>query len=125
MEDREKKPLTFAPVEEKQQFRVHLDLDVAILQKGYTQTEIARLLGTRQSHVSDWLRGKKGISEEYLFGLAKILNMDPFDLSRILKGRRDAYARVVKIREKNKGIQDELEDLQKEQDRSRVSFFKR
>jgi len=38
MEDREKKFLTFAPVEEKQQFRVHLDLDVAILQKGYTQT---------------------------------------------------------------------------------------
>jgi transcriptional regulator with XRE-family HTH domain len=125
MEDREKKFLTFAPIEEKQQFRVHLDLDVAILQKGYTQTQLASLLGTKQSHISDWLRGKKGISEEYLFGLAKILSMDPFDLSRILKGRRDAYARIVKIRDKNKAIQNELEDLQKEQDRQRVSFFKR
>ncbi len=125
MEDRDKKQLTFAPVEEKQQFRVHLDLNVAILQKGYTQSQLADLLGTKQSHISDWLRGKKGISEEYLFGLAKILDMDPYDLSRILKGRRDAYSRVMKIRDKNKRIQDELEDLQKEKDRQRVSFFKR
>jgi transcriptional regulator with XRE-family HTH domain len=125
MEDKEKKILSFAAIEEKQQFRVHMDLNVAILQKGYTQSQLAHLLGTKQSHISDWLRGKKGICEEYLLCLAKILEMDPFDLSRILKGRRDAYSRILKIRDKNKAIQNELEDLQKETDRQRVSFFKR
>jgi hypothetical protein len=31
----------------------------------------------------------------------------------------------MKIKEKNKAIKNELEDLQKEKDRQRVSFFKR
>lgn len=119
------KPVSFAPIEEKRMFSVKLDLDVAIMQKGYTQNEIANLLGTKQSHISDWFRGKKGISEEYLFGLARILEMDAYDLSRILKGRRDAYAKILKIKEKNKAIKNELEDLQKDKDRQRVSFFKR
>lgn len=119
------KPVSFAPIEEKRMFSVKLDLDVAIMQKGYTQSEIASLLGTKQSHISDWFRGKKGISEEYLFGLARVLEMDAYDLSRILKGRRDAYAKIMKIKEKNKAIQNELEDLQKDKDRQRVSFFKR
>jgi transcriptional regulator with XRE-family HTH domain len=119
------KPVSFAPVEEKRMFSVKLDLDVAIMQKGYTQQEIADLLGTKQSHISDWFRGKKGISEEYLFGLSRVLEMDAYDLSRILKGRRDAYAKIMKMREKNKAIKNELEDLQKDKDRQRVSFFKR
>ena len=119
------KPVSFAPIEEKRMFSVKLDLDVAIMQKGYTQSEIASLLGTKQSHISDWFRGKKGISEEYLFGLARVLEMDAYDLSRILKGRRDAYAKIMKMREKNKAIKNELEDLQKDKDRQRVSFFKR
>ena len=119
------KPVSFAPIEEKRMFSVKLDLDVAIMQKGYTQSEIADLLGTKQSHISDWFRGKKGISEEYLFGLARVLEMDAYDLSRILKGRRDAYAKIMKIKDKNKAIKNELEDLQKDQDRQRVSFFKR
>jgi transcriptional regulator with XRE-family HTH domain len=119
------KPVSFAPIEEKRMFSVKLDLDVAIMQKGYTQLEIANLLGTKQSHISDWFRGKKGISEEYLFGLARVLEMDAYDLSRILKGRRDAYAKIMKIKDKNKAIKNELEDLQKDQDRQRVSFFKR
>lgn len=119
------KTVSFAPIEEKRMFSVKLDLDVAIMQKGYTQHEIAELLGTKQSHISDWFRGKKGISEEYLFGLARVLEMDAYDLSRILKGRRDAYAKIMKIKEKNKAIQNELEDLQKDKDRQRVSFFKR
>lgn len=119
------KPVSFAPIEEKRMFSVKLDLDVAIMQKGYTQSEIANLLGTKQSHISDWFRGKKGISEEYLFGLARVLEMDAYDLSRILKGRRDAYAKIMKIKDKNKAIKNELEDLQKDQDRQRVSFFKR
>lgn len=119
----EKKELSFTDITVPDKKYVYEDLNTAIMYRGMNRREMAEWMGTSEQHMSMWLNGAKGISEGNLFKLAELLEMDPYDLSRILKARRDARKTIEKIRQKNKEITNELEDLQKEKIRSRVGFF--
>lgn len=119
----EKKELSFTEITIPEKRYVYEDLNTAILYRGMSKKQMSEWLGVSEQHLSMWLNGAKGISEGYLFKLAELLEMDPYDLSRILKGRRDARKTLDRVRQKNKEIRSELEDLQKEEIRSRVKFF--
>lgn len=119
----DKKELSFTEISVPDKRYVYEDLNTAILYRGMSKRQMSEWLGVSEQHLSMWLNGAKGISEGYLFKLAELLEMDPYDLSRILKGRRDARKTLDRLRQKNKEIRSELEDLQKEEIRSRVKFF--
>ena len=119
----DKKELSFTEISIPDKRYVYEDLNTAILYRGMSKKQMSEWLGVSEQHLSMWLNGAKGISEGYLFKLAELLEMDPYDLSRILKGRRDARKTLDRVRQKNKEIRSELEDLQKEEIRSRVKFF--
>lgn len=119
----EKKDLSFTEITIPDKKFVYEDLNTAIMYRGMSKKDMAAWMETSEQHLSMWLNGAKGISEGNLFKLAELLEMDPYDLSRILKARRDARKTIDKIRQKNKEINNELEDLQKEKIRSRVGFF--
>jgi transcriptional regulator with XRE-family HTH domain len=58
--------------------------DVMLLQKGKTQKKIAEEIGSHQSHVSDWLNGRKIPNSSSLFKLAKALEVSPNELIKHL-----------------------------------------
>jgi transcriptional regulator with XRE-family HTH domain len=58
--------------------------EVMLLQKGKTQKKIAEEIGSHQSHVSDWLNGRKIPNSSSLFKLAKALEVSPNELIKHL-----------------------------------------
>ena len=58
--------------------------EVMLLQKGKTQKKIAEEIGSHQSHLSDWLNGRKIPNSSSLFKLAKALEVSPNELIKHL-----------------------------------------
>lgn len=63
--------------------------EVMLLQKGKTQKKIAEEIGSHQSHVSDWLNGRKIPNSSSLFKLAKALEVSPNELIKQLDNIRN------------------------------------
>lgn len=60
-------------------------LVVMCLQKGLSQTEIAKQMGVHQPKVSEWLNGVRMPNSQSLHKLADVLNENPLDLAIKLK----------------------------------------
>lgn len=60
-------------------------LVVMCLQKGLSQTEIAKQMGVHQPKVSEWLNGVRMPNSQSLHKLAIVLNEHPLDLALKLK----------------------------------------
>ncbi len=57
------------------------------VQKGLTQTELARLAGTTQPKISDWENGMADIKVTHLIGLCEALEVSPIEfLSPLVEG---------------------------------------
>lgn len=55
-------------------------LQVALILRGKTQSEIAEKIGTSQPHVSDWLNGIRLPTSNNLMKLADALEISPMQL---------------------------------------------
>lgn len=53
---------------------------VLLLQKGYTQKQLADLCGVHQPKISDWLNGNRIPTSSSLYKLAEVLKEDPDEL---------------------------------------------
>lgn len=60
-------------------------LVVICLQKGLSQTEIAKQMGVHQPKVSEWLNGIRMPNSQSLYKLANVLNEEPLELAIKLK----------------------------------------
>ncbi len=65
---------------------------VMLLQNGRTQKDIAEEIGSHQSHVSDWLNGRKVPNSSSLHKLAKALGVTPEHLINELDVIRKNYS---------------------------------
>jgi transcriptional regulator with XRE-family HTH domain len=65
---------------------------VMLLQNGRTQKDIAEEIGSHQSHVSDWLNGRKIPNSSSLHKLAKALGVTPEHLINELDVIRNNYS---------------------------------
>jgi transcriptional regulator with XRE-family HTH domain len=60
-------------------------INALMTKKKVSQTELAKVLGVSQPALSNWLRGQRRITPEYLEGIAKILEMPYKKLEKIFK----------------------------------------
>jgi transcriptional regulator with XRE-family HTH domain len=60
-------------------------LQVALILRGKTQSEIAEKIGTSQPHVSDWLNGIRLPTSNNLMKLADALEISPIQLVSYLE----------------------------------------
>lgn len=58
---------------------------VLLLQKGFTQKQLAELCGVHQPKISDWLNGNRIPTSNSLYKLAEVLDEDPDELYDKLK----------------------------------------
>lgn len=65
---------------------------VMLLQNGRTQKDIAEEIGSHQSHVSDWLNGRKVPNSSSLHKLANALGVTPEHLINELDIIRNNYS---------------------------------
>ena len=86
--------------------------EVMLLQKGKTQKEIAEEIGSHQSHVSDWLNGRKIPNSSSLHKLAKALEVSPYELIKELENIRSKQNQETQMKNTIKSF---TINLQKEQ----------
>jgi transcriptional regulator with XRE-family HTH domain len=72
--------------------------EVMLLQKGKTQKEIAEEIGSHQSHVSDWLNGRKSPNSSSLHKLAKALEVSPYELIKELENIRSKQNQSTQLK---------------------------
>ncbi len=74
--------------------------DIEKIQRGYTQKQLAELLGVKQPHLSAWLNGRHLPRYETVCKLAQILNCNEEEL--------DTYFQRVYQQKRNVSIKEKL-----------------